>query len=45
MAAKAGLIYGKDKDLFAPNDNATRGEAVVLILRFLDKNESGSVKP
>ncbi|MGO4497527.1 S-layer homology domain-containing protein [Paenibacillus sp. 2RAB27] len=44
-AAKAGLIYGKENNLFAPNDNATRAEAVVLILRFLDKNLSGSVKP
>ncbi|NIK76222.1 hypothetical protein FHS15_001329 [Paenibacillus castaneae] len=35
-AANAGLVGGKGNNLFAPKDNTTRAEAVVLILRFLD---------
>jgi len=36
-AAEAGLVHGKGNNLFAPNDNTSRAEAVVLILRLLDK--------
>jgi hypothetical protein len=35
-AAEAGLIQGKGDNLFMPNDNATRAEAVTLILSLLD---------
>ncbi|RKP57374.1 hypothetical protein D7Z26_05210 [Cohnella endophytica] len=45
VGAKAGLVSGKQNNQFAPNDKATRAEAVVLILRFIDNYDSGSVKP
>ncbi|GIO31455.1 MULTISPECIES: S-layer homology domain-containing protein [Paenibacillus] len=34
-AAAAGIIQGKTRDTFAPNDNITRAEAVTVILRML----------
>jgi len=37
-AAEAGLVQGKGNNRFAPNDNTSRAEAVVLIIRFLDRN-------
>ncbi|WP_131012222.1 S-layer homology domain-containing protein [Paenibacillus thalictri] len=36
-AYKQGLISGRDNNTFAPNDNATRAEAVTLILALHDK--------
>ncbi|MCR2806284.1 S-layer homology domain-containing protein [Paenibacillus soyae] len=35
-AAEAGLIKGRDNNKFVPAANATRAEAVVLILRLID---------
>lgn len=35
-AAEAGLIQGKGDNLFMPSDNATRAEAVTLLLSLLD---------
>lgn len=35
-AADAGLIQGRDGHMFAPNDNATRAEAVKLIMSMLN---------
>lgn len=35
-AAKKGIINGRDNNLFAPQDQATRAEAVTLILAMLD---------
>ncbi|MCY9657299.1 S-layer homology domain-containing protein [Paenibacillus chondroitinus] len=35
-AAEAGLVQGKGDQLFMPNDNATRAEAVTLLLSLLD---------
>lgn len=37
-ATKAGMIKGKGNNQFAPNDLATRAEAVTLILALLDRN-------
>jgi heme-binding NEAT domain protein len=36
-AAKKGIIHGRDNNIFAPNDNATRAEAVKLILSLLNE--------
>jgi len=35
-AHKLGLVAGKTEDKFAPNDNITRAEAVVLLMRLYD---------
>ncbi|WP_336771070.1 S-layer homology domain-containing protein [Paenibacillus sp. MMO-58] len=37
-AAYAGIIQGKGKNLFAPNDNLTRAEALTVILRVLKQD-------
>ncbi|MDR9856905.1 S-layer homology domain-containing protein [Paenibacillus sp. VCA1] len=34
-AAAAGIIQGKTRDAFAPNDNVTRAEGITVILRML----------
>ena len=36
VASKQGLVGGRENNLFAPKANATRAEAVALILRTLD---------
>lgn len=36
---EAGLVEGQGNNRLAPNDQATRAEAVTLILRLLDKTE------
>ncbi|WP_091176254.1 S-layer homology domain-containing protein [Paenibacillus sp. 1_12] len=36
-AHKQGIINGRDNNLFAPNDSATRAEAVTLILALQNK--------
>ncbi|MEK4330578.1 S-layer homology domain-containing protein [Paenibacillus sp. FSL R7-0312] len=38
-AYEAGLVEGQGNNRLAPNDQATRAEAVTLILRLLDKTE------
>lgn len=38
-AVNAGLIKGRSGNRFAPNDTATRAEAVALILALLDYNK------
>ncbi|GKU76762.1 NEAT domain-containing protein [Paenibacillus sp. L3-i20] len=38
-AAKAGLVTGKDNNKFAPNEVATRAEALTIILRLLESFE------
>ncbi|MCS7460317.1 NEAT domain-containing protein [Paenibacillus doosanensis] len=38
-AAKAGIINGRDNNLFAPQDRATRAEAVTLIVAMLDHSK------
>ncbi|WP_165452222.1 NEAT domain-containing protein [Paenibacillus thalictri] len=38
-AHKQGLISGRDNNLFAPNDSATRAEAITLILALQSKLE------
>nr|WP_275983921.1 NEAT domain-containing protein [Paenibacillus hamazuiensis] len=35
-AAKKGIINGRDNNVFAPNDRATRAEAVTLIMALLN---------
>lgn len=36
-AAKEGIIMGKNGNLFAPKDNATRAESITMIKRLQDK--------
>ncbi|SFL44170.1 Heme-binding NEAT domain-containing protein [Paenibacillus sp. 1_12] len=38
-AAKKGIINGRDNNMFAPQDRATRAEAVTLILALIDHAE------
>lgn len=38
-AAEAGLIEGKDNNRLAPKDQATRAEAVTMVLRLLEQAE------
>lgn len=38
IAAEEGLINGRSNNMFVPTDNATRAEAVVMILRLIDYN-------
>jgi len=35
-AVKAGLVQGTGDNRFAPNDHATRAEAVTMLLAMLD---------
>lgn len=35
-AVRKGIIRGRDSNQFAPNENASRAEAVVMLLRMLD---------
>jgi len=37
-AVELGIVQGRDDNRFAPNDTATRAEAVVLILRLLERS-------
>jgi len=36
-ASELGILKGRDGNRFAPNDKATRAEAVVMLLRMLDQ--------
>ncbi|NIK75419.1 hypothetical protein FHS15_000517 [Paenibacillus castaneae] len=40
MAAEAGIIKGRDANRFVPNANATRAEAVTLLLSMIDYKQS-----
>jgi len=40
-ATSAGLVQGRDDHTFAPNDNSTRAEAVVLMLNLLKAIDEG----
>ncbi|WP_270165581.1 S-layer homology domain-containing protein [Paenibacillus sp. SYP-B4298] len=35
-----GVVTGRNNNSFAPNDAATRAEALVIIMRILDRNEA-----
>lgn len=41
-AYEANLIKGRGKNLFAPNENATRAEAVIMILGMLEHKEKAN---
>ncbi|WP_167859365.1 S-layer homology domain-containing protein [Paenibacillus cymbidii] len=43
-ATTVGLVQGRDDHTFAPNDNSTRAEAVVLILNLLQAIDRGDVE-
>lgn len=40
-AAANGIITGRDGNLFAPRDHATRAETAVILYRYLNRQEEG----
>ena len=35
---QAGIVDGRDHNRFVPDDNATRAEAITILLRIIEEN-------